>query len=45
MFISNFDLSRMIEKLIRNKEPNKVADTQLNEYKTKAMFYYTTAYF
>lgn len=41
----HFDLTRMIEKLMRNREPNKVADTQLDEYKTKAAFYTSTPYF
>lgn len=42
MFNNNFDLTRMIDKLVRNKEPNKVADAQLDEYKTKATFYFST---
>lgn len=44
MFKNNFDFTQFINKLTRNKERNKVADAQLNAYKTKVA-YYSTAFF
>lgn len=47
MFVNdlNLHLTHFINKLIRNKEPLKVADTQLDEYKTKAAYYFSTHHF
>lgn len=47
MLVNDLDLklTRFINRLIKNKEPLKAADTQLDEYKTKASFYYSTNYF
>src|SRR5699024_12622592 len=44
MFKNNFDFTDLINRLTRNKELNKVADAQLNAYKTKVA-YYSTAFF
>jgi len=44
MFKNNFDFTDFINRLTRNKERNKVADAQLNVYKTKVA-YYSTAFF
>lgn len=44
MFSNNFNLTGFIDKLARNKERSKVADAQLDEYKTKVV-YYSTVFF
>jgi len=41
----DFKLTDFINRLIRNKEPIKAADMQLEEYKTRASIYYSTNHF